>query len=125
MSQSIGPSFPPPFPLASSHPKSAVPETPVSQQRSRTDSLSLSSMAASMASSALEWLRLLKHIVDGHGGGLRGANGESLTPEQALQRLSDGDEVIAKVHPSSHGARSISALLLSLDDLPSLQAKIA
>lgn len=110
--------------LSSSPPRQSQPPA-LAQTPSRTDQLSLSSAANSAASSALEALKLLNRVNERPGGGLTGPAGESLTPEQALQRLSEGDEVLAKLKPLDQGARNVSALLFSLEDVQTLQAKIA
>lgn len=103
--------------------KQPQPQT-AAQPQPRPDQLVLSAVANSTASSALEALKLLNRVNE-HPGGLKGPAGEALTPEQALQRLSDGEEVLARLKPLERGARNVSALLFSLEDVQALQAKIA
>lgn len=92
--------------------------------RMRPDGLSLSTRAANLASGeALQALALLKRLAEHGGASLKGEQGEQLTPQEALERLADGLEVVAKV-PAAGSARTTSALLFSLEDVKPLATKL-
>jgi hypothetical protein len=86
------------------------------------DSLALSK--APDATNTVQALLLLRRLGDQPGSALRDALGESLTAEEALARLADGSEVVARV-PAQGTARSTSALLFSIDDVHALGARLA
>jgi len=93
--------------------------------RMRTDGLSLSASAALLSSGeAVHALALFRNLAEHGGGSLHGDQGQSLTPQEAVERLANGLEVVAKV-PATGGARSTSALFFSLEDVKPLTTKLA
>lgn len=99
------------------------PGSPVA--RMRTDGLTLSASAALLSSGeALQALALFRRLAEHGGGQLKGDEGQSLTPQEAVERLANGLEVVAKV-PAAGGARSTSALFFSLEDVKPLTSRLA
>ncbi len=92
--------------------------------RMRSDGLSLSASASVLSSGeALQALALLRRLAEHGGGILKCDQGEQLSPQEAVERLANGLEVVAKV-PASGTARSSSALLFSLEDVKPLSSKL-
>lgn len=92
--------------------------------RMRADGLSLSASAVLLSSGeALQALALFRRLAEHGGGSLRGEAGESLTPQEAVERLIGGLEVTAKL-PAVGSARSTSALFFSLEDVKPLTTRL-
>lgn len=92
--------------------------------RMHADGLTLSASAAVMSSGeALQALALLRRLAEHGGGSLTGDQGEQLTPQEAVERLANGLEVVARV-PAAGSARSTSALFFSLEDVKPLSSKL-
>jgi hypothetical protein len=68
---------------------------------------------------------LLKRLVERPGGTLRNAEGTALSPDQALEHLVGGQEVLARVSPEGGKTRSASALLFAVEDIRPMAARLA
>lgn len=123
MSHAIGPASSPQRPFKPTGPQ--APASPVAAPKppGRIDTLSLTAMPS--PADAVQALLMLKRLGDRPGSALRGSLGETLTPEEALARLADGAEVVARVPAAQGPARSTAALLFSLEDVQTLGARLA
>ncbi|MNX97449.1 hypothetical protein D3C86_1298170 [compost metagenome] len=68
---------------------------------------------------------MLKRLTERPGGILKDADGQALTPDQALERLANGQEVVARVSPEGGKTRSASALLFAIEDIRPMATRLA
>ncbi|MBO9541390.1 hypothetical protein J7643_12445 [bacterium] len=108
------------------HERSKRPDPQGSRPQRHPDGLSLSATASALSSGeATQALALLKRLTERPGGILKDADGHTLTPDQALEHLANGQEVVARVSPEGGKTRSASALLFAIEDIRPMAMRLA
>lgn len=118
------PQWAPPSPRPHERPRRPDPQGATPQRR--PDGLALSAAAAALSfGEATQALAMLRRVAERPGGMLKGAQGETLTPDQALEHLANGQEVLARVSPEGGKTRSASALLFAIEDIRPMTSRLA